>query len=148
WIAAGASLEAPESARVAELRVLPAVHTVKPGETYQLRVEARFAGGSVEDITRLCTFDSLDKFVATVTAAGAVQAQGAGDASLILRYRAEPVLATVVVPRAATEPFPDVKPHNFIDQHVLAKLRRLNIPPADLTDAVTFLRRVCLDVTG
>ena len=54
----------------------------------------------------------------------------------------------VVVPRPSAEPFPDVKPHNFIDRHVLAKLRRLNIPPADLADDATFLRRVTLDVTG
>lgn len=148
WIAGGAVIDAPESSRVAELRVLPAVQTVKPGETYQLRVEATFAGGAVEDITRLCTFDSLDKFVATVTADGVVRALGAGDSSLIIRYRAEPVMATVVVPRPATEPFPEVKPSNFIDGHVLAKLRRLNIHPADVTDDVTFLRRVCLDVTG
>src|SRR5262249_4747566 len=43
---------------------------------------------------------------------------------------------------------PDVKPVNFVDRHVLDKLRRLNIHPADLCDDVTFLRRVSLDVTG
>ena len=41
-----------------------------------------------------------------------------------------------------------MQPHNFIDEHVLAKLRRLNIPPAELADDATFLRRVRLDVTG
>lgn len=148
WIAAGAALDTPDQARVTELRVRPALQTIKPGETYQLGVEARFADGAVEDVTRLCTFESLDKFVATVSSAGVVRAQGAGDAALIIRYRAEPVLATVVVPRPGADPFPDVKPANFIDQHVLAKLRRLNIPAADVTDDVTFLRRVCLDVTG
>ena len=45
-------------------------------------------------------------------------------------------------------PFPDVKPVNFVDQHVLDKLRRLNIHPADRCDDVTFLRRVSLDVIG
>src|SRR5262249_28960211 len=44
--------------------------------------------------------------------------------------------------------FPEVKPNNFVDEHILAKLRRLNIPPAELADDATFLRRVCLDVTG
>lgn len=39
-------------------------------------------------------------------------------------------------------------PHNFIDKHVLAKLRRLNIPPAPPADDSTFLRRASLDVTG
>src|SRR5262249_15359665 len=34
------------------------------------------------------------------------------------------------------------------DRHILAKLRRLGIPPADLADDATFLRRASLDVTG
>src|SRR5262249_13614333 len=46
------------------------------------------------------------------------------------------------------EAFPDVTAHNFIDKHVLAKLRRLNIPPAPLADDATFLRRASLDVVG
>jgi hypothetical protein len=41
-----------------------------------------------------------------------------------------------------------VKPNNFIDAHVLAKLKRLNLPPAQLADDATFLRRASLDVTG
>jgi hypothetical protein len=53
-----------------------------------------------------------------------------------------------VVPRPGKDAFPDVPAANFIDQHVLAKLRRLNIPPALLADDSTFLRRIVLDVTG
>src|SRR5439155_12940896 len=52
------------------------------------------------------------------------------------------------VPRSASETFPDVKPHNFIDRHILVKLQRLAIPPAGLADDATFLRRASLDVTG
>ncbi len=75
-------------------------------------------------------------------------ARGVGDAALIVRYRGEPAMAVVVVPRPSSDPFPDVAGNNLIDTHVLAKLRRLNIPPAPLADDSTFLRRVCLDVTG
>jgi hypothetical protein len=39
-------------------------------------------------------------------------------------------------------------PNNFIDAQVLAKLRRLNLAPAEACDDVTFLRRVHLDVVG
>ena len=41
-------------------------------------------------------------------------------------------MAVVVVPRPSSDPFPDVAGNNLIDTHVLAKLRRLNIPPAPL----------------
>src|SRR5262249_36208200 len=38
--------------------------------------------------------------------------------------------------------------HNFIDRHILKKLARLNLAPADLCDDAQFLRRVSLDVAG
>jgi hypothetical protein len=148
WIAGGGKLDPAEPSRVRSFRVTPSERVARPGESYPLRVEATFADGSVEDVTKLCSFDSLDKQVAIVERDGLVRAVGPGDTALVLRYRAEPVLAMVVVPQTPREAFPQVTPHNFIDKHVLAKLRRLNVPPADLADDATFLRRASLDVTG
>jgi hypothetical protein len=148
WIAAGAPLDPVERSHVTRLRITPAEQTVKPGDGYHLRAEADFADGSTEDVTALCSFESLDRQTATVTKEGRVEARGVGDAALIVRYRAVPALAVVMVPRPGSEAFPDVAAHNFIDRHVVAKLRRLNLPPAPLADDSTFLRRVCLDVAG
>ncbi|MBI1918320.1 MAG: DUF1553 domain-containing protein [Planctomycetes bacterium] len=148
WIAGGAALDPLDRSRVTRLRVTPAEQTVNPGTRYQLRVEASFADGSIEDVSDLCSYESLDRQVASVESSGQVQARGVGDTALLVRYRAEPAIALVVVPRSSKEPFPFVKGHNFIDQHVLAKLRRLNIPPTYLADDSTFLRRISLDVTG
>lgn len=148
WIAEGAKLDSLDRSRVTHLRVSPAEHTVKPGETYRLRAEASFADGTIEDVTSLCSFETLDPAVAMVGSDGQVKVRGTGEAALTIRFRGEPALARLVVPRQAAWPFPVVKPHNFIDRHVLAKLQGLNIPPANLTDDATFLRRVTLDVTG
>ncbi len=148
WIAAGAPRDRPDQSRVTRLRVSPAEQTLKPGEAYQLRVEATFADDTSADVTRLCSFEALDAVVAAVDRDGRVTAQGPGDTAVVVRFRAGPALARLVVPRQAAEAFPDVKPLNFIDEQVLAKLRRLNIPPAELCDDATFLRRACLDVTG
>src|SRR5262245_57554466 len=148
WIAGGAVLDPPDQSRVVRLRVSPAEQTARPGESYPLRVEAQFADGSAEDVTALCSFESRDNQVAIVGRDGRVEAKGVGDAALIVRYRAVPALALVVVPRPGGPAFPDVSAHNFIDGHVLAKLRRLNIPPAPPADDATFLRRVSLDVAG
>jgi hypothetical protein len=148
WIAAGAPPEPAEKAHVTQLRVTPAAQTVKPGATYRLRVEAKFADGTTEDVTHLCSYESLDGAVAAVDRDGQVTARGVGDAAIMVRFRAEPALAVLLVPRPSAHPFPDVKPQNFVDRHVLDKLRRLNVPPADLCDDATFLRRASLGVTG
>lgn len=148
WIAAGAPVDSVAESRVAQLRITPAEQTAKPNESYPLKVEAKFAGGTVEDVTALCSFTSLNTQVASVDPGGLVHVDGVGETALIVRYRAEPAMALVMVPRPGTEAFPQIELNNFIDRHILAKLQRLNLPPADLADDVTFLRRACLDVTG
>jgi hypothetical protein len=148
WIAAGAPADPAGPSVVKDLRVSPTEQVAKPGEEYRLRVEARFADGTVEDVTAYCSFDSIDAASATVDASGRVTARTPGEAAIIVRYRAQPAMARVLIPRPGGGSFPAMKPQNFIDTHVLAKLRRMNLPPAPLADDATFLRRVYLDVTG
>jgi hypothetical protein len=148
WIAAGAPDDAPEPSRLRELRIEPSDKVVKPGETYRLRVLARFADDSAEDVTAYCSFESRDAGVATVDVSGAVRGVGVGDTALLVRYRAAPATALVLVPRPGAGPVAEVRPNNFIDEHILAKLKRLNLPPAALADDATFLRRASLDAPG
>jgi len=148
WIAEGARLDPLENSRITQLRVTPAEQTVTPGNSFTLKVEAKFADGRSKDVTSLCSFESRDQQVAVVDSSGLVRATGMGDTALVVRYRAEPTVAVVVVPRPSTEAFPEIVGNNFVDKHILAKLKRLNIPSAPATDDATFLRRITLDVTG
>ncbi|MGE3807825.1 MAG: DUF1549 domain-containing protein [Gemmataceae bacterium] len=148
WIVQGAKLDPAAQSALAELTITPASHVAKVGESYDLKVAARFADGSTEDVTSLCTFESKDRQVAEVDERGTVKVIGVGDAALVIRYRSEPKMAAVLAPGEAAGAFPEVKEHNFIDRHVLDKLRRLNIHPAPLCDDATFLRRAALDITG
>ncbi|MGE3809086.1 MAG: DUF1549 domain-containing protein, partial [Gemmataceae bacterium] len=148
WLTRGAALDAVEKSHVQELIVEPGKHMAKAGTSYPLRVQAKFADGSIEDVTALCTFDCRDRDVAVVEPTGQVTVTGVGSARLIIRYRGQPVLAQVLAPAEPKGEFPQVKEHNFIDKHVLAKLRQLNIHPSSLCDDVTFLRRASLDVAG
>lgn len=148
WIAAGAPADAAEPSRLRELRVEPSEKVVKPGEAYRLRAVARFADGSTEDVTAYCAFESRDAAAAAVDASGEVRGVGVGDTALLVRYRAAPATARVLVPRPGAATAAAVKPHNFIDEQVLAKLGRLNLAPATLADDATFLRRASLDVAG
>lgn len=148
WIAAGAKLDQGDSQRVVELQVTPREQTLKPDEKYQLQAIAKFADGTSEDVTLLSSFQSLDTNTATVNRRGEVTAENIGDAAIVIRYRDEPTSVAALVTRGAVESFPGVTPHNFVDERVLDKLKRLGVPPSDVCDDATFLRRVRLDVTG
>ncbi|MCI0360497.1 MAG: DUF1553 domain-containing protein [Planctomycetaceae bacterium] len=148
WIAATAPADDIEKSRLTKLEVTPREQEAKSGASYPLKVQATFADGTSEDVTPLATFSSLDAGVASVDAAGQVAAQGVGDAAIIVRFRAEPVMSQVIVAREGSPSVAAPEPQNFIDEHILAKLRRLNIPPSELADDATFLRRARLDVTG
>lgn len=151
WIEAGATLDSVDAARIESLRVTPTQQTVALGESSELQVAATFAGGVTEDVTHLCSFESKADAVADVDHNGHVTAVGAGGASILIRFGSEPVIAMIEVAKANAVDaavFDSARPLNAVDERILAKLRRLKIPPADLADDATFLRRIFLDITG
>jgi hypothetical protein len=150
WIAQGARWQ-KGSGEVKVLTATPAEYAFgRPGQSGQLSVTATFADGSSEDVTHLCEFRSGDDAVAEVTADGAVRALRPGDAPLIVSYRGHVRAVRALVPAEVPSGFryPDPPAVNYIDQAVFAKLRRLNMVPAELCTDAEFLRRVTLDTTG
>jgi hypothetical protein len=150
WIAAGARWQ-KGSGEVTALTVSPAECAFEAaGQGSKLRVEASFADGSREDVTRLCEFRSGDDGVAEVTAEGAVRALRPGDAALIVSYRGHVRAVRALVPAVlpAGSRYPDLRADGYIDREVLAKLRRLNMVPSPPCSDAEFLRRVTLDTTG
>ncbi len=128
----------------------PEVAFKKADEEGRLTVTATFADGSHEDITALCDFRTNDEAVATVSPAGEVQARRPGDTSLVVAYRGNILPVRVLVP-ISPEPgfkYPRVAEANYVDRHVFAKLKRLNIVPSGLANDAEFLRRVHIDTTG
>jgi hypothetical protein len=149
WIASGAALDSGPATRIAKLELSPKEQVLKPGESYQLTATAEFGDGTREDVTALCSFQSLDSQTAAVDRSGKITAAEVGDVTIIVRYRDEPAMSMALVTRPGMKAaIATIKPHNFIDEHVLAKLDRLNIPPVEVCDDATFLRRVRLDITG
>ncbi len=149
WIAAGAPLDDVDRSRVIRLVVSPPEQILAVDEARRFQVTATWADGTTADVTALCRHETNDPEVASIDASGTVRGLRVGETVAIIRYGAEPVLANLlIVPGQARKPFPDVKSHNFIDEHVLARLRALDLAPAALCDDATFLRRLYLDVTG
>ncbi len=147
WLERGAALNSLEESRVLRVTVTPSQQTIAMGQSESLKVEAEFSDGTTEDVTRLCRFDSVNKDVVSVDGNATINATAVGGTAIVVRYGAEPAVAMVVVPGPKID-FADVKANNFIDEHVLAKLRTLNVPTAGLCDDATFLRRASLDICG
>lgn len=120
-----------------------------PARWQQLAVLAHFADGTVRDVTRLTAFSSSDESIAGVDANGLVELKQTGEAAVLCRY-----LGIIECARLTyLEPRPDFvwsnpPVSNDVDQHVFAKLKLLNILPADLCTDQEFVRRVYLDLGG
>jgi uncharacterized protein DUF1553/uncharacterized protein DUF1549 len=149
WIASGAPYGARD-VRVTGIHVAPAdVLLLKPGQSRPLKVTARLTDGTAEDVTSLALYSSNDDGVADVDGNGVVTVRNRGLTAVMIRYSGQVAAARVGAPYqdgdVAAISFPV---QNFIDQLVLAELKRLRITPSPLCDDATFLRRVHLDVVG
>lgn len=151
WVASGASGANEKDAAFAALEVEPKeLVFAKPGGTAALRVVARWADGTREDVTPLCRFRSNDESVATVSAAGVVTAVGKGDTAVAVFYDngIATVPALLPVSDKVGPNYPAVPTPTKLDELVVAKLRKLGTVPSDLCTDAEFLRRVSLDLTG
>jgi hypothetical protein len=150
WVAQGARWR-PGDGAVRRLDALPREHRFAgPGERLALRVVAEFADGRREDVTPFCTFRPRDDYVAEVEATGVACGLHPGDTAVVISYGGHLATARVLVPAAAPAGFvyPSWPENNFIDRHVFAKLRKLNVVPSDPAGDAEFLRRVTLDTIG
>ena len=150
WILEGTKLEDPAAARVKQIEILPnEVEMDLPGRSQQLLVIAHYGDGSTRDVTREAHFLVSNSEVADVTRDGLVRGLRRGEAAVLIRYEGlySPAQLTVMGDRSGYE-WVDVPEHNFIDQHVNAKLRKMKILPSPLCTDAEFMRRVYLDLTG
>jgi hypothetical protein len=151
WIAAGMPPPRPSDPRLVRLDVTPARETLAVGSQMQLKVVARYSNGVAEDVSRWARYATADETIAQVDVQGAVTIKGHGETAVNVGF-----LTGVASVRVAS-PFPHDIPastyaqaarFNFIDDHVLTKLRDLHLAPSGLASDSTFLRRAWLDATG
>lgn len=149
WI--GQLEKVPEKEEVPSLEkivVTPGTRLLPPGSSQQLQVRAHFSDGSTRDVTRSSLYQSNDETMADVELNGLVHLKKkAGTASVMVRYMERVDVFQATIPLGA--PVEDLPtPSNVIDEHVFAQLQKLGLPPSDLSDDATFLRRVTVDIAG
>lgn len=148
WLGQGAPPSPPKERVAVSLTVEPPRAVVPMHGTQQLKAIATYSDGSTRDVTEFAVFESNVESMADVSPAGLVDVHDVpGKAAVMVRYQGQVAVFSASVPLGS-----DVgelpKPNNFVDQHVFANLKELGIPPSEVADDGTFLRRVTLDITG
>ncbi len=148
WIRQGAR-RTKGSGDVQDIEITPKEYVfVRPGKPVRMRVTAKFANGSTEDITPFCDFRVQDDGVARVSYLGEVTAVKPGDSGFAVLYRGRVAAARILVPNEGTGKIAYPTPVNFVDREVHAKLQMLRVTPSGPATDEEFLRRVTIDVTG
>jgi hypothetical protein len=148
WIAQGMPYGKPEDPTVTSIEVYPKERTMERSGDQQLVVTARYSDGSTEDVTAGAQYDSNDKDIAQVDAAGRVKIVGrAGDVAVMIRYQSQVAVFRAAIPLGAeVAKLPPVR--NFVDELVFKKLKAVGMPPSDVCDDATFIRRATIDIAG
>lgn len=151
WVRAGAPYgeEAEkQGATVARVDVSPQEVVLRPGERQQLIVLAYLSNGQQEDITEQVRYVSNDAAVAEVSEAGEIIGKKKGRTNVLIRTPGRTLSADVGIIETPITRYPQIEPKNYIDEYILAKLRKFHILPSERSSDLEFLRRVCLDLTG
>lgn len=112
-----------------------------------LKVTALYDDGSRRDVTSLALFHSNNKSVISIDEHGKMKSSGAGDSHVFARFNRFTIGAEVIVlPPAEGFTWNNPETHNYIDEIVFDRLKKLRIVPSELSDDETFLRRVTLDL--
>ena len=146
WVKGGAKWT-PGSGKIVKLSIVPGDFAVLGADKpLQVKVTAAFDDGTTEDIMPFCDFKSSDDSIALVSPLGVLTSRQPGDAGLTVLYRGSIQAIRVLVP-APTQPggYPKVPETNSVDREVFAKLKLLNMIPADLASDEVFLRRAYID---
>src|SRR5262245_8966682 len=151
WIKAGAKQPTSADARLERIEVFPRSAVLKPKDQLQTIVRAWYSDGVSREVTRWARFGSTEELVANVDEYGLVGVAGHGETAITIGFGNLVATFPITSPYANRVPLDDYAKsprHNFIDEHVLAKLKALNLPTSGQCSDAEFIRRVYLDVAG
>lgn len=148
WIAQGMPYGKPADPTVASIEVFPKERNIPLEGEQQLAVLAHYTDGTIEDVTRGALYEPNDKNLGKTDETGHVNIfTQPGDLAVMIRYQAKVAVFRAIIPLGAlVENLP--APKNFIDELVFKKLKTVGMPPSELSDDSTFVRRACVDIAG
>ena len=148
WIRQGMPIDLPSGPKLVGVDLEPKNVSFRPNQEQQLKAMARYSDGTVRDVTSQALYFSNDNAMAQVSEGGLVKALDiTGKVAVMVRYQGVVTVFNALIPLGAPiEQFPVAK--NFVDEAVFANLKLLGIPPSEVCDDATFIRRVSLDISG
>lgn len=148
WIEQGMPFGAEDAPHVVAIKCYPPARVMTQNTDQQISVIATYSDGTTEDVTRMALYEANDTEMAECSETGLVTTLDlAGEVAIMARYQGQVSTFRATIPLGAdTSEIPE--PANFVDNAVFNKLRLLGIPPSELSDDATFLRRATLDITG
>ena len=154
WLTQGAKLDPPAVALPVRLLVDPnelIVH--RPASSsgpVRIRAWAIYADGSRKDVSRLAVFESTNPKIEAARDGMVRNPPGEREeTTIVVRYlhlQATSLLA--FVPSSPGYQWTGARSHNYIDELVFARLKKLRMNPSPLCTDSEFLRRAYLDLLG
>jgi hypothetical protein len=148
WIEQGMPYGNDDDPVLERISVFPEERTLNKDSSQQLTITAHYSDGSTRNVTRQAQYEANNTDLADSSAAGNVRLLGVpGVVAVMVRYQGQVAAFRATVPLGApVDKLPPVR--NFIDELVFAQLKVLGLPPSDVCDDSTFLRRVTIDIVG
>ena len=149
WIKQGCRDDVRTAPKLQRIEVTPTqIVLIAPTNDVQLRARAYFSDGAERDITSLAVYEPANNLV-NVSHDGLVRSDGAGEATVLVRFLQEQVpVRLAFIPARPKFKWSAPRENNYVDKHVFAKLRSLRINPSTVCGDAVFLRRACLDLVG
>ncbi|MCB1079904.1 MAG: DUF1549 domain-containing protein, partial [Verrucomicrobiae bacterium] len=148
WIRQGMPYAPEDGPKVQRIAVFPQERVATPNSEQQLAVTAYFSDGTTKDITHMALFEANQEDMAEVDEHGhVVLKEKTGSTSVMIRFQEHVAVYRATIPLGVKmKELP--KPKNFIDEQIFTKLTLLGLPPSEVCDDATFLRRVTVDIAG
>lgn len=148
WIRQGMPPSSEDAPKLERIEVTPPAREMNFGTKQQLSVVGYYDDGSTRDVTRLASYEANQPEMAYVDDSGVVEvAQTPGEAAIMIRFQGQVSVFRAVLPQGI-EFQTKVPEKTFIDKLVFQRLQQLGIPPSDLCDDATFIRRATIDIAG
>ena len=150
WIRAGCPDDSPTLPALKSLRVTPTQKILSDSENeVKIAVEARFADGSVRDVSGLATYDTSNVGIASIGTDGKATRLQFGEVLVLVRYmHVQSPVSLAFLPPQPDFVWKNQPTDNEIDRLLYAQWKSLQLTPSALSDDSIFFRRLFLDTLG